>query len=74
MRKHHFGENLQSHELNLVLTKTTMMCRFQVGCFRESAVQISIIFGIMSNIILQLIFSMDRDCNTEFKELKSDFL
>ena len=66
MKKYHSGVELQSRELNLVLRKTEKLS-LQEGSSCQSTVRISKFFGEilkkMSNIILQMMFSIDGDYN-----------
>ena len=65
-KKYYFGVELQSRELNLVLRKTAKLS-LQEDSSCKSTVRISKFFGeilkTMSNVILQLIFSIDGDYN-----------
>ena len=66
--KYHFGEKLQSRELNLVLRTTETDC--QTGMVSKKVVFVKVLsrfqrlfWEIMSNIILQLMFSINRYYN-----------
>ena len=65
MKTYHFGEKLQSRELNLVLRTTETDC--QTGTVSKKVVFVKVLskffWEIMSNIILQLMFSINRYYN-----------
>ena len=70
MKKYHFGEKLPNRELNPVLRKTAIIVReeqFLTRRFWQSTARIGRFSGEilkgMSNIILQLMFSVNRDYN-----------